>query len=108
MNPNLFCFLIFSIVSIFVNEIHCAKNVVLLIADDMGFENLLMNKGENPNPQSEFPSTPNLDSLAAQGIRFTHAFSEPVCSSTRATLLTGKHPFRHGIGNVYKFKFNFI
>jgi hypothetical protein len=83
--------------SIFENQNH---NVVLIIADDMGFENLSMNKNENNNPQSEFPSTPNLDSLAAQGVRFTRAFAEPVCSSSRATLLTGRHPFRHGIGTI--------
>jgi arylsulfatase A-like enzyme len=46
-----------------------------------------------------FNETPNLDKLAKQGVRFTHAYAAaPVCSPYRAALLTGQHPAR--IGNT--------
>ena len=45
-----------------------------------------------------FNETPNLDKLAKQGVRFTHAYAAaPVCSPYRAALLTGQHPARVGI-----------
>ncbi len=49
---------------------------------------------------SSFYETPTLDRLAAQGMRFTEAYAAaPVCSPTRASLLTGKYPARLGITN---------
>ncbi len=41
-------------------------------------------------------ATPNIDRLAQQGIRFENVYSMPQCTPTRATLLTGQYPFRHG------------
>lgn len=67
-------------------------NVVLFLADDLGY----MDIGAN-NPDS-FYETPNIDKLAAQGMRFTDAYAAcPVCSPTRASLMTGKYPARLGI-----------
>jgi arylsulfatase A len=64
------------------------KNIVLLLADDLGWSDL----GCYGNDLHE---TPNLDRLASQGIRFTDAYAaSPVCSPTRAAILTGKHPAR--------------
>ena len=63
-------------------------NIVLIVADDLGWADLGCYG-------SKFHRTPNLDSLAARGRRFTQAYSAaPVCSPTRAALLTGKHPAR--------------
>jgi len=42
--------------------------------------------------------TPNIDALAARGVRFNQCRTMPVCSPTRATLLSGRYPFRHGVG----------
>ena len=68
-------------------------NVVLLVADDLGWSDL----GCYGNP---FYETPNLDRLAAAGIRFTQAYAAgPVCSPTRASLLTGRTPARIGLTN---------
>ena len=44
--------------------------------------------------------TPNLRRLLAKGVRFTNAMSNPVCSATRSTLLTGRYSFRTGVGDV--------
>ncbi len=73
-------------------------NIVILYADDMGYGDL----GAN-NPDSKIP-TPNLDRLAAQGMRFTDAHSSSgVCTPSRYALLTGRFHWRkfHGIVNAF-------
>ena len=66
-------------------------NVVFVLADDLGWAEL----GCYGNG---FNETPNLDRLAQEGMRFTHAYAAaPVCSPYRAALLTGQHPARVGI-----------
>ena len=61
-------------------------NIVLIVADDLGQRDL----GCYGNT---FYETPRLDALAASGLRFTDAYSgSPVCSPTRASIVTGKHP----------------
>jgi arylsulfatase A-like enzyme len=63
-------------------------NIVFIIADDLGWADLSCYG-------SKFHKTPNLDRLAAGGLRFTDAYAAcPVCSPTRAALMTGKHPAR--------------
>jgi arylsulfatase A-like enzyme len=69
-----------------------ATNVVFILADDLGY----MDIGAN-NPQT-FYETPNIDRLAATGMRFTQGYAAcPVCSPTRASIMTGKYPPRTGI-----------
>ncbi len=70
-------------------------NIVLILADDLGWRDLGCYG-------STFYETPNLDRLARQGMRFTDAYSAcPVCSPTRAALLTGKSPARlHFTGHI--------
>jgi len=63
-------------------------NVVFFLVDDLGW----MDIGANG---SSFYETPNLDKLASEGMRFTQAYAAaPICSPTRASILTGKHPAR--------------
>ena len=63
-------------------------NVVLILADDLGWTDLGVYG-------SDLYQTPNLDQLAAEGVRFTQNYSAcTVCSPTRAALLTGKYPGR--------------
>ncbi|HEX9793309.1 MAG TPA: sulfatase-like hydrolase/transferase [Planctomycetota bacterium] len=63
-------------------------NVVFLLADDLGWADL-------GSYGSTFYETPNLDRLAASGMRFTQAYAAcPVCSPTRASILAGKYPAR--------------
>lgn len=67
-------------------------NVVFILVDDLGY----MDVGAN-NPKS-FYETPNIDALAKRGVRFTDGYAAcPVCSPTRASILTGKYPQRTGI-----------
>lgn len=63
-------------------------NVLFILADDLGWTDLGCFG-------SSFYETPNLDALAADGIRFTQAYTAcPVCSPTRASIMTGKYPAR--------------
>ena len=66
-------------------------NVVLFFVDDLGANDLGCTG-------SSFYKTPHIDALAAAGTRFSQAYAAcPVCSPTRASLLTGRHPVRVGI-----------
>jgi len=70
-----------------------SPNIVFIMADDMGW----MDLGCYGN---RFNETPHIDQLASQGIRFTQAYAAcPVCSPTRASILTGKYPARLGLTN---------
>jgi arylsulfatase A len=63
-------------------------NVVLIVADDLGWSDLGCYG-------SDLHQTPRLDALAAQSVRFSNAYAaSPVCTPTRASILTGKHPAR--------------
>lgn len=66
------------------------RNVVLIVADDIGVD-MLSAYGEG----NDLPTTPNLDALAAQGVTFRNAWSNPVCSPSRATIQTGRYAFRY-------------
>lgn len=67
-------------------------NILLIIADDMGIETLASyGVGEST------ATTPTLDGLAARGLRFDNFWSQPICSPTRATMLTGRYGFRTGV-----------
>lgn len=70
-------------------------NVLIILADDLGVDNVAV-YGEDPQP----PKTPNLDALAGQGVRFTNAYGYPICSPTRAALLTGRMARRTGMGAI--------
>ncbi len=66
-------------------------NVVFILADDLGWRDLSCYG-------SPFCETPHIDSLAANGMRFTNAYTAAsICSPTRASLMTGKYPVRTGI-----------
>jgi len=68
-------------------------NLVLILADDLGYTDL----GVYGSPLYE---TPNIDRLAREGLRFTNAYAAcPVCSPTRASIMTGKYPARLGVTN---------
>jgi arylsulfatase A-like enzyme len=63
-------------------------NIIVILADDLGWADLSCYG-------STFHESPNLDKLAAQGMRFTQAYSSsPYCSPSRAAIMTGRHPAR--------------
>jgi len=65
-------------------------NVIVFLVDDMGW----MDCGAYG---SKYYETPNIDRFATRAMRFTNAYAQPLCSPTRASLLTGKYSARHGI-----------
>jgi len=68
-------------------------NVVIIYFDDMGYGDPSCYGGNIP--------TPNIDRLASQGVRFTFCDSaNPLCSPSRAALLTGRYPTRVGVPRV--------
>lgn len=67
-------------------------NFLVLIGDDMGVETLSSYGIGTPTAV-----TPNLDRLANEGVRFENFWAEPVCSPTRAAILTGRYAFRNGV-----------
>jgi arylsulfatase A-like enzyme len=69
------------------DEPKARPNVVFILADDLGINDLSC-YGRKDQP------TPNLDRLEKQGARFTDAYAQPVCSPSRAAILTGKAPAR--------------
>ncbi len=64
-------------------------NIVLIMLDDVGREAIGCYGGETYR-------TPNIDKLAAEGMRFEHVYSAPVCHPSRICLMTGQYPFRLG------------
>src|SRR5277367_5592045 len=69
-------------------------NIVFILCDDLGFGDL--------GCYGSRIRTPNLDRLAAEGARFTNFCSaDPVCSPSRAALLTGRYPTRVGVPRVF-------
>lgn len=67
---------------------HFPKNIVLIMADDIGIEGFGCYGGESWK-------TPRIDRLAARGLRFTHAYSQPLCTPTRLEIMTGRENHRN-------------
>jgi arylsulfatase A-like enzyme len=65
-------------------------NIVHIVADDLGWKDVGFNGCQDIK-------TPNLDALAATGAKFTQFYVQPMCTPTRAALLTGRYPFRYGL-----------
>ena len=91
----LFSFPIIAIVassSVIAEDVERKPNVVILFTDDQGTLDANCYGSDDLE-------TPNLDRLAASGIRFTQAYAHTVCCPSRAALLTGRHPQRGGVIN---------
>src|SRR5689334_15645923 len=81
------------ITSLFAASWAQQPNIVLINIDDMGW-------GDFHSYGSAYSQTPNIDALAAQGTRFTQFYSAaPICSPSRAALITGQYSARSGINS---------
>ncbi|MEM7203684.1 MAG: sulfatase-like hydrolase/transferase [Planctomycetota bacterium] len=69
------------------------ENLLVLVADDLGVD-YVSAYGEG----TDVPPTPNLDALAARGVLFRNAWANPICSPTRACIMTGRYSLRTSVG----------
>lgn len=65
-------------------------HIVHIVADDLGWKDVGFNGSEDIR-------TPNLDRLAAEGAKLSSFYVQPMCTPTRAALMTGRYPFRYGL-----------
>ena len=83
--------LLIGVFAIFAVSAMDPPNVVFILADDLGVNDLSLYG-------STFHETPNIDALADKGMKFTQAYAaNPLCSPTRASIMTGLYPSRIGI-----------
>ena len=67
------------------------KNMVLILADDLGWSDTSL------FGKTTLYETPNIQRLASRGMTFSQAYASPICSPTRASIMTGQNPARHGM-----------
>ncbi len=84
------CFLLLNI-----SATKAQRNTIIIIADDLGTDyfGFYENYGDTV-------AVPNLRALIRKGVRFKNAYANPVCSSTRTSILTGRYSFRTGVGYI--------
>ena len=89
LNP---CWLILLFLLLLARAAGARPNVIVILADDMGFSDIGCYGGEI--------DTPNIDRLAANGLRFTQFYNTARCCPTRASLLTGLYPHQAGVPHM--------
>ena len=70
-------------------------NIIFIMADDLGNADLGYRGGQ--------VATPNIDKLANDGVRLESFYGEPVCTPSRAALMTGRYPMRYGLQTLVIF-----
>src|SRR6516164_1936737 len=68
-------------------------NIVYIVADDLGWKDVGFNGCADIK-------TSNLDKLAQDGVKFSQFYAQPMCTPTRAALMTGRYPFRYGLQTI--------
>lgn len=91
--PTMLLFLFFNLILISYSV--AQPNILLVIADDVGVDPI-----PNYTPNTVKANMPNLEGLMSEGLTFDNAWSNPLCSPTRATILTGKYGFRTNVLNA--------
>ena len=81
------------------SEVPKAPNIVLFFVDDMGWQDTSVPFWKKQTPFNKRYNTPNMERLAAEGMKFTQAYATPVCSPTRVSLMTGMNASRHRVTN---------
>src|SRR5262245_1255199 len=77
-----------TIITVHTRSKNQKPNIILILAYDVGYKSLTCNGGN-------LYSTPNINKLAKNGMRFTQCYAAPSCSPSRHLLLTGKYNFRN-------------
>ena len=78
-------------------------NIVLIVADDLGWmdTNAYATRATGTPAEQQFYETPHLNRLVAEGVAFSRAYSAPLCTPSRATLLTGRNSATFGMNNAF-------
>ncbi|MCG8311333.1 MAG: sulfatase [Cytophagales bacterium] len=94
-----------SVLSVFIlaGFLSCSEtrrpNIVLFLVDDMGWQDTSVPFHSERTPFNDLYQTPSMERLAAQGMKFTQAYSHSVCSPTRVSLMSGMNAARHRVTN---------
>jgi len=75
-------------------EKHSKLNIILILADDLGYETIGANGGTSYR-------TPQIDKLARQGLRFEHCYAQPLCTPSRVQIMTGRYNSRNYVNFGY-------
>jgi len=78
---------------------HEPPNIIVFLVDDMGWQDTSVPFWEEETEFNRRYQTPNMERLAAEGMKFTQAYATPVCSPTRVSLMTGMNAARHRVTN---------
>lgn len=93
--PTLLCLVVA------LTSVRCSKpeeaevarpNIVLIVADDLGWRDVSFHGAEFP--------TPHIDRIASEGVELDRFYATPICTPTRVALLTGRYPIRYGLQRV--------
>jgi len=76
------------------------KNVLVVIIDDIDASEI------HAHDPTATAATPNIDALAAAGVKFEHFYAQPICGPTRSTYIAGRYPFRTGVVTAPGTKFS--
>ncbi len=74
-------------------------NIILFFIDDMGWVDTSVPFSDSQQPLNKRYHTPNMERLAREGVKFSNAYATPVCTPSRASLMTGMNAAHHGITN---------
>ena len=74
-------------------------NIILFLVDDMGWQDTSVPFWNEVSPINKNFQTPNMERLAADGMKFINAYACPVCSPTRISLMTGMNAASHKVTN---------
>ena len=76
-----------------------SPNIVFFLVDDMGWQDTSVPFHTERTPFNDHFRTPNMERMARSGVCFTNAYSAPVCSPTRTSIMIGQSPVRHHVTN---------
>jgi arylsulfatase A-like enzyme len=100
MKKRVVIFLFFSVLAfkILAQEKMQKPNIIFILADDLGYMDLggYATKVSGTPTNAQFYETPHIDKMMKEGVSFSQAYANPLCSPTRASLITGKYASKLG------------
>ncbi|MFO1492344.1 MAG: sulfatase-like hydrolase/transferase [Kiritimatiellia bacterium] len=87
------------ILAVFAAAAAAPPNIVFFLVDDMGWQDTSVPFHTSPTALNQRYRTPNMEKLAAEGVKFTQAYASSLCSPSRVSALTGMNAARHNVTN---------